>query len=411
MELFKKIGNIALVVLAALGSCMTIALCFFCLFVDQKTIGTNNVSDQIAIDIKAEKDLSAEEKDLYSERWFMEANYYSNAKNNGVELQELNFNYFTSYHLTQADYRATGMQYVGDFETYKRTDSNVDEVVANDFYYYDTTDGVTFNGYSGTRTQSVATLLNRDNAFIIKIDGRPFTIQLNGSYTTGWFIFSNTIYYDYGDLFQNVFDAIESNSAGYGDYYITLDLSYFFEIREMDANGKFIADNVSDILKNYAVLKFHYDENGAYSSEQSLFGKIECNSKYDRKDVEFWTAKTVYNLTEEDFEYRYSESYGGYFLSLSNEMKLLFADVPAYDLMIDLNLSSSFLEEKAYNVLGFDYNAFSGFNINTLTLRGFSTSLMVMDNSFENATLKVLKHSNGITFNGDFGISFSEVIL
>lgn len=406
--MLKKITDLALVILAVIASLITVAYGFFLIFVDQTTIGTNNVSDQIAIDVKAEADLSAEEKDLYAERWFMEANYYSNAKNNGVELQELNFNYFMSYNLTQADYRASGMQYVGDFETGSHKESDVDGFVVQDFYYYDTVDGISYNGYSGM-TMSTATLLNRDTAFIIKIDGRPFTIQLTGEYKTGWWIFGKTLYYDYGDLFQNVFDAIESNSAGYGDYYITLDLSYFFEIREMDSNGKFLADDVSDILKNYAVLKFHYDENGAYNSEQSMFGKIECNSKYDRQDVEFWNAKTVYTLTEEDLAYRYSEAYDGYFVSLSNEMKLLFEEVDAYDLYLNLDFASAFIQENEYNVIGFDYNAFSGFDIHTLNVSG-ADALKVMSNSFEDATLKTLKHT-GITFDGSFGIDFEEVIL
>ena len=407
--MIKKITDYALIGLAVLFSCITVAYIFFNLFVDQTTIGTNNVSDQIAIDVKAEADLSAEEKDLYEERWFMEANYYSNAKNNGVELQELNFNYFTSYHLTEADYRATGMQYVGDFETYTYRGTDEELEMLPNFYFYDTTDGISFSGYSGTRTQSISTLLTRDTALIIKIDGRPFTIQMTGSYSKGWWIFGSTWYYDYGDLFQNVFDAIESNSAGFGDYYITLDLSYFFEIREMDSNGKFLADNVSDVLKNYAVLKFHYDENGAYSSEQSMFGQIECNSKYDRQNVEFWNAKTVYTLDETDLKYRYSEAYDGYFVSLSNEMKLLFEEVQAYDLYLNLNFASDFILEKEYNVIGFDYNAFSGFDIHTLTVKGVN-ALKVLPNSFENATLRVLKHSN-ILFDGAFGVDFAEVIL
>ena len=409
--MLKKITDLALVILAVIASLITVAYGFFLIFVDQTTIGTNNVSDQIAIDVKAEADLSAEEKDLYAERWFMEANYYSNAKNNGIELQELNFNYVMSYNLTQADYRASGMQYVGDYTHSPEnvTHDELDSYVLKNFYYYDTTDGVTFNGYAGARTQSVSTLLNRDNTFIIKIDGRPFSIQLNKTYKTGWWIFGSTYYYTYGDLFQNVFDAIETNSAGYGDYYITLDLSYFFEIREMDSNGKFLADDVSDIIKNYAVLKFHYDENGAYNSEQSMFGKIECNSKYDRQDVEFWNAKTVYNLTEEDLAYRYSEAYDGYFVSLSNEMKLLFEEVQAYDLYLNLNFASAFIQENEYNVIGFDYNAFSGFDIHTLNVSG-ADALKVMSNSFEDATLKTLKHT-GITFDGSFGIDFAEVIL
>lgn len=60
-------------------------------------------------------------------------------------------------------------------------------------------------------------------------------------------------------------------NALYGDYYITVDLSEYFTIRAFDTeSGKFKEDDVTDIIKNYSVLKFHYDENGARNSSQSL---------------------------------------------------------------------------------------------------------------------------------------------
>ena len=206
-------------------------------------------------------------------------------------------------------------------------------------------------------------------------------------------------------------DAIESNSAGYGDYYITLDLSYFFSIKEMDSNGKFLADDVTDIIKNYAVLKFHYDENGASRSSQSMYGMIECNSVYDAEGAEFWAGRMVYTLTEKDLVYRYSESYNGYLVSLSNETKVFFDSMPTTKLMLEFDFSSLFIEENEYNVIGFDYNAFSGFNIDTLTVRSAPTTLYVMNDAFKDATLKTLKYSSGIVFDGEFGIEYEGVIL
>lgn len=411
MKIFRSFGSLAIQLLAIISLVLIIAFGYFMFFVDTETIGVNNVSDQIGIDIVKGEDLSEDEKDEFEERWFMQANYYSNDKNNGIELQELNFNYFTSHRLLSEDYRATGMQYVGDFETYARKDTNVENLVADDFYYYDTTDGISWKGYSGQRTQSVATLLNRDNEFIIKIDNRPFTIKLDGKYETGWWIFKDTIYYDYGDLFEVVFDAIESNSAGYGDYYITLDLSYFFSIKEMNDNGQFIEDDVTDIIKNYAVLKFHYDDNGAVYSNQSLFGKIENNSKYDKESVEFWAGMMVYNLTEKDLNLRYVEGEGGYYLSLSYDTKVLLSELSRYELNIDINLNSLNPPFKNYVFLGVDYDGFSNLNINQLSIIGNSTSFKILDGAFYNTTLKTLKYSKGIIFVGDFGINFERVIV
>ncbi len=395
MRIFKIIASVSLQVLALLSVLVSLVYVYFLIFVDTTSIGVNNIGDQLGIDVKAEKDLTEEEKNELDERWFMEANYYSNSKNNGIGLMELKYNYFMSPKLLQSDYRASGMQ-----------------VTSNaDIYYYDTVNGISYSGYSGTQTKSVATILNRDAELIIKIDNRPFTIQLTGEYKSGWWIFKKTTEYTYTDVFLSVMDAIESNSAGYGDYYITLDLSYFFSIKEMDENGNFKKDDVTDIIKNYAVLKFHYDENGAIYSNQSMFGKIENSSKYDKATVSFWAGKTVYTLTEKDFHYRYADGQGGYYMSMPNELKLYFSDMSKFELNFDINLNSPYFKEKNINVLGFDFNAFRGFDIDTLTITGNCSSFKVLDGAFTNTKLNTLKRSSSINFDGDFGIEFEEVIL
>ena len=49
MKVFKNIGNIALCFLAILSVLITVAYGFYSYFVDDITIGVNNISDQIAI--------------------------------------------------------------------------------------------------------------------------------------------------------------------------------------------------------------------------------------------------------------------------------------------------------------------------------------------------------------------------
>lgn len=120
MKALKTIANCCLVFITVLAVCVIIAFVYYHYFVKDTTIGVNNVNDQLAVDIKKDDELTDEEKDAYAERWFMEANYYSNDKNNGVQLQELKYNYFTGYGLTESEYRSTGMQFLGDFRTYTR---------------------------------------------------------------------------------------------------------------------------------------------------------------------------------------------------------------------------------------------------------------------------------------------------
>ena len=435
MKILKTIGNCCLVFLTVAAVCVIIAFVYYHYFVHDDTHGVNNINDQLAVDIKKDDELTEQEKDIFEERWFMQANYYSNDKNNGIELQELKYNYFTGYDLVESQYRSTGMQFIGNFKTYTQEvhkESEANSRVLDEFYYYDTTNGITWSGFKG-QYGSVGTTLNRDEKFIIKIDNRPFSIQLDGKYDTYgrlwgflWTVKQSTTYFDYGDVFDAVFSAIKSNDKGYGDYYITLDLSQYFSVKEYDAESKkFKDDDVTDIIKNYAVLKFHYDENGARNSKQSLFGSIECNSKYDTQDdninTDYWQERMTYTLTENTvlngkslFDYRYSEVYDGYFLSLSMDGKKLFSELPRAKVNITLDLLSPSLTEQNIKIVGFDYNAFEGLKIDTLTVRGGAQTLYLMEKALYDTEMQVFKHSGGIridyatdSVNGEY----SEVLI
>lgn len=435
MKLIKTIGNCCLVFLTVISVCVIIAFVYYHYFVHDTTIGVNNINDQLAVEVVKSDELTEEEKDEFEERWFMEANYYSNAKENGVQLQELKYNYFTGYNLTSDQYRSTGMQFIGDFRTYTQevnSESEANERVLSEFYYYDTTNGITWSGFKG-KYGSVSTVLNRNQQFIIKIDNRPFAIQLDGKYDTYgrlwgflWTVKQSTTYFDYGDVFDAVFSAIKSNDKGYGDYYITLDLSQYFSIKEYDGEtGKFKADDVTDVIRNYAVLKFHYDENGARNSSQSLFGSIECNPSYDvadeNVDTTYWQERMVYTLTEtsklngaEIFTYRYSEVYDGYFLALSMDCKKLFAEMPRAKVNITLDLQASYFTDKEMKIVGFDYNAFENLEIDTLTIKGNGQNFYLLENSLNNTNLKTLKRSRFITLDGienAIASEYAEVIL
>ncbi len=433
MKVLKIIGNCCLVFLTVLSICVIIAFVYYHFFVKDTTIGVNNVNDQLAVDVKKAEELTEEEKDEFEERWFMEASYYSNAKNNGVQLQELKYNYFTGYNLTSDQYRSTGMQYMGDFNTYSSEVNSKEEAqnkVLSEFYYYDTTNGITWSGFKG-QYGSVSTTLNREQQFIIKIDDRPFSIQLTGKYDIhGKFLFikykKGTAYFDYGDVFDCVFTAIKSNDKGYGDYYITLDLSQYFTIKEYDtATKKFKADDVTDIIKNYAVLKFHYDENGARNSTQSLFGSIACNPSYDTEqdkiDTTYWQERMTYSLDEnskldgkELFTYRYSEVYGGYFLSLTMDAKKLFADMPRAKVNVMLDLESQTLIDRELNIVGLDYNAFEGVELDTFTIKGKGTTLYLLEKSLGDTNLQVLKRNFSIKLeiaNGAINSEYREVFI
>ena len=407
MKALKIIGNCCCVFLAFIAVLVSIVYGYYHFFVKDKTVGVNNVADQIGIDlIQKADDLTEEEINVFEERWFMEANYYSNDNENGIQLQELNFNYFTNYHISSNDYRSTGMQFLGDYKHHDVTvssESERDNYVFKDFYYYDTTDGVSFNGYYGNNA-SVNVLLKRNTSFTIKIDNRAFEIQLDKYWSKkhGWWIFgyAEYHYYTYSELFESVMNAIESNSAGYGDYYIVLDLSDFFTIREYDENGKLKTDDVTDIIKNYAVLKFHYDANGARNSTQSMFNCIACNPSYDTQDdtidTTYWQERVLYCLKDNNFDYRYSDTYNGYFISLNMDNKKMFEEMPRAKVNVLIDLNSTYLHDNNLNIVGVDYNGFENVEIDTITIKGNNQTFYLLDNSLHNTQLKTLEHSSNI---------------
>ena len=448
---FKVVGNCCLVFLAILGAAVSLALGYYHFFVKEITIGVNYIDNQVGLDIVDiinSEDLTEEEKDEMQDRYFLEVNYYSNDNNNGIMLQELKINYFTDFNLLSSGYRSSGMQYLGDYQglpldtwdgnseisfmkignndRYYGTSDECVQIANNyvdkSFNYYDFTNGINWNGITNNNG-SIATELKRTTEFIIKIDDRAFSIKLDkyfdkdvgdvrNIFGIGWKVGEkyNRYYYTFGSLFQSCMQAVRTNSAGYGDYYITVDLSSLFSIKEYDLeNKKFKEDNVSDIIKSYAVLKFHYDENGARNSSQSMFGIIDNNSKYDIEeetvDTTYWQERMTYNLDEKAkyngkdiFVYRYSEVYGGYFVSLNLDVKQIFQEMPRAKVNIIFDLNSDYLKEKNINIVGLDYNAFADFEIDTITFKGENQTIYLLDSALYNSNLKTLKYSAGISF-------------
>ena len=423
MKLLKTIGNCCLAFLTLIAVCVIIAFVYYHYFVHDKTVGVNYIDNQIGLDIIGADELTDEQKDEYEDRYFLEANFYSNAKNNGIALQELKLNYFTDYQLLSTGYRSSGMQFLGDLQQsdlvlVETTEEQANRDEPSGFCYYDTTNGINWDG-GKLRTQ-----LNRETPFVISIDGKPYQIQLDKTYewttySRQWYTLwiwnkptTHVIYYNFLNVFADCMQAIRTNSAGYGDYYITVDLSEYFTIRAFDeTTGKYKTDDVTDIIKTYSVLKFHYDENGARNSTQSLFGCIDCNPSYDISeetiDTTYWQERMTYTLTEtsklngeEIFSYRYSEIYGGYFLSLTMDGKKLFADMPRAKVNIVIDLQADYLTDNNINIVGLDYNAFDGLEIDTFTIKGKPQTLYLLERSLCDTNLQTLKRSRGIVLDG-----------
>ena len=115
MRALKVIGNCCLVLLAIISVCISLVYAYVHFFVKDITVGTNYIDNQIAVDIVKKEDMTEEQINEYEERYFMEANFYSNAKNNGIALQELKFNYFTDYSSAGASTAGSSATTVGSW--------------------------------------------------------------------------------------------------------------------------------------------------------------------------------------------------------------------------------------------------------------------------------------------------------
>jgi len=375
----------------------------------------------------------------YENRKLFEVNYYSNEAENGILLQEMKLNFFTDTTLTTATCRSTGMQSLVDMtelnvsESYnnlsdddlaklysqnkgyelanevdcpnliKKSFVKDDKYLPEGFFYYDTTNMVSWNGGYGLQTN-----LLRSTDFIIKIDNNPYKIQLDGkadfTFYGDWLarLFgvseTTTSYYNYAFIFTDLMKAVETNSQGYGDFYIVVDLSRYFTTIQKFNNGKWEDLPSVDIVKNYAVIKFHYDKNGATSSSQSLFGIIEGNANYGTisdSDADFWQERVVYTLSTKFLDYRYSEVYGGHFATIRQDIFDKLVKMPRAKVSFKINLSDEFLMDNNYKLIGFDYSAFEGVRVDTVSITG-SGNFYILDNAFVKTSVQQIKHSKAV---------------
>lgn len=372
------------------------------------TIGANYITTQLAID-DAET-MSEEEREQHERRTLFTANLYSNDKNNGIQLQELKMNYFTDWTLNTNTYRSTGMQYVGDVakEDFTLQTGSVmgvqtlapdTNIVDSRFDYYDTTNGISWNGtVGGTGT---STTLRRSQVFVIAIDNHPYAIQLD-KYRTfkrngilGLDLVNSKTYATWGGLFQSIMQAIKSNNKGYGDYYITLDLSEYFSIKKYDKeSGKFLDDDVTDVIKTYAEIKFHYDVNGAKNVNNSIFASIQCDNAYGLTDTElnaeYWQERIIYNFNQSNLRYRYSEVAGGYYLSLDTATKAKLKAMKRVKVLVNINTS-----ETNKTIVGLDYDAFKGIEIESLTISG-QGEFTLLEGSLIDTNIQTISKDAGI---------------
>ena len=80
-------------------------------------------------------------------------------------------------------------------------------------------------------------------------------------------------------------------------------------------------------------------------------------------NVDYWKATTTFELTEQNFEARYSQVDNGFYYILPTSFINEIKDYEDIEINITFNVSNLDV-----NVLGFDYYALNGIEVNSLTI-------------------------------------------
>ena len=93
------------------------------------------------------------------------------------------------------------------------------------------------------------------------------------------------------------------------------------------------------------------------------------------------------------------------------DAKKLFADMPRAKVNITLDLDNPNLE---HSIVGLDYDAFNGLEIDTLIIRGGTQTFYLLEKSLNDTQLRTLKRTRNITLDGmqnAINSEYAEVIL
>lgn len=426
-----KVVNIILVILMIFSGLSTGLYVYYHFIVKPNhiTTGTNYFTDQSPTDILEIDNISEDKIDSYKNRTLFELNYYDNTQNNGIELCEFKLNYFMDSTMTTSTCRSVGFQVHFDVSQWLFSNwgdssqiiSAVNYLNSKDtsvlcYTFYDDLNWQSFD-YNYNTTNSA---LNSSDKFIVKIDETPYLIELNGykEYTVdktflGIKTGEETKQYKltWFDLFSEIAYSVKTNSKGYSEGYMLLNVSdYFKSVKQFNPDtGKFDKLPDVDIVNNYAYVKFNYSDKGVTNANQSLFGLIDgdCNYGKTNSDIQiqdYWNVKLNYTIDENTkidntniFELKHIDSYNGDFVDLSLQMKSILNSIPDNNLNIVIDIDK-INTKYGVNCKGLYISAFQDLKINSLKIIG-SGEFNVLTKSLINSDIKTIYKSKDIYLN------------
>lgn len=409
----KKFINFSLIVLAFLGVIFTLV---YALTILQDSGLYNNSTSTYASSVT--DPITGEKLSPLA------VSYFENYNNLGKEVVEFKIRAYSDSN-KQALYER-GYQLI------------IDEENGNDLWYYDTVYGTSFpsgHPYDETTQEGQA-----KEFYYIDIDDELVALKLDGFSTTyktktnGWKIFRTiatlgtnlifedtnykkteveTHYYTMEELLLGMKDIVKGSSYGSGEYTMPLiDLGEFLHIYEVN-NGTIADEPIGSgtLINSYFAVDIKYDRRGLSYAGQSMFGSVANDSNYNVTgidfDVNYWTSHSIYNISQNDFEMRYSELNNGYYFSLSSD---LINELKNYDnLDIYINFDLSVFDD--ISILGFDYYALNGIKVANLTITSdVNSNFVLMQGSLDGTNIEKINIHN-VTVENNSGLEVEYEVV
>lgn len=389
----KKAINTILIVLACVGVLLTFVYAIIVL--QDKGLYTNSTSTYAT---------SVTEPQTGEKIAPFTISYFENYNNLGKEVVEFRINCYSDYERTAL--YARGYQLI------------IDEKEGNQMYYYDTAFGYSFpSGHKYDETNEDG---NQKEFYYVDIGDEVWALRLDGTYTisyvNGWKAFGQglksifTWHYDYEktldyetkfytreDLLLHMRDLVKGCSYGTGDYTLPLvDLGNFMHLYKVE-NGTVADESIGNgtLQNSYFSADVKYDRRGLAYADQSIFDSVALNSNYNVTgvdfDINYWQAKSIYHISEQDFESRYSEVDKGFYYYLSPNLINILKGQQNAEIVIDFDISKL----GNVNVIGFDYYALNGIEVKELSISSSrATNFNLLVGALQNTGLKKIKTHN-----------------
>ena len=169
--------------------------------------------------------------------------------------------------------------------------------------------------------------------------------------------------YSFDDLVVLLYNNIKTGELKEGTYFIDYPLYDLFNIKLW--NGNSFEDLNTSSYKTNIRFKINYSNDKVKRNTQSIFGIIGNSNDYDKetpkKDLVFWKPITIYTLSLNDFEKRYSEINNGNVIVIKEDISKYLNEFKDLEINLKLDLSN-------FDIVGFDRNCFGDLKINKIEL-------------------------------------------